>query len=354
MILSTPEQNLSSLDQTKDILSKVSEYFRQLNHDSKISTDISEELQQLSYSKNKSVPDLLAQSVPFCDKIEKLILLSHEIKNNSFRINLNLDVKIRFLKLTYEIIDEYWNIIPEVNQNEIRTSLESISSKTGKQIISSYFKNPSRLLALFFSLFHSFKDKGKSSAEINYYILRLSDSIRYKVGLLDFIFPGDKFLKSLLRKFYSGRFNARPSLRSLVRDVALEYNLGKSPEQIAKNNSLNLSLVHDLLLWYSTFREETDLEVFELSQKYNLLILNSTQASISSDHIGIKHFSGLRIGNTLEEQLRLNQPAMDLLKAWIDKSPSSDDASIEIMNDEFRDFQEIIDNNRPVGRNVFS
>jgi hypothetical protein len=354
MILSIPEQNLSSLDQTKDVLSKVSKYFRQLNHDSKISTDISEELQQLSYLKNKSVPDLLAQSVPFCNKIEELILLSHEIKNNSFRINLNLDVTIRFLKLTYEIINEYWNIIPEANQNEIKVSLESISSKTGKQIISSYFKDPSRLLAVFFYVFHSFKDKGKSSAEINYYILRLSDSIRYKVGLLDFMFPGDKLLKSFLRKLYSGRFNARPSLRSLVRDVALEYKLGKIPEQIAKDNSLNLSLVHDLLLLYSTFREETDLKIFELSQKYNLLTLSSMQAQSSRDYIGMESFSGLRIGNTLEEQLRLNRPAMDLLKAWIDKSPNSNDASIEIANDEFRDFQEIIDNNRPVERKVFS
>jgi hypothetical protein len=353
MILSIPEQNLSSLDQTKDVLSKVSEYFRRLNHDSKISTDISEELQQLSYSKNKSVPDLLAQSVPFCNKIEELILLSHEIKNNSFRISLNLDAKVRFLKLTHEIIDEYWNIIPEVNQNEIKASLESISSKTGKHIISSYFKNPSRLLAVFFYVFHSFKDKGKSSAEINYYILRLSDSIRYKVGLSDFMFPGDKLLKSFLRKLYSGRFNARPFLRSLIKDVALEYNLGKIPEQIAKDNSLNLDLVHDLLLWYSTFREETDLKIFEFSQKYKLLSSNSMQAQISKDCIGIKSFSGLRIGNTLEDQIRLNQPAMDLLTAWIDKSLNSNDASIEIVNDEFRDFQEIIDNNRPSGQKVF-
>jgi hypothetical protein len=353
MILSTPEQNLSFLDQTKDVLSKVSEYFRQLNHDPQISADVSEELQQLSNSKNKSVSDLLTQSVPFCNKTEKLILLSHEIKNNSFRTKLSHDKNIKFLQLTHEIIDEYWNILPEVNQNEIRTSLESISSKTGKQILSSYFKNPSRLLALFLVLFHSFQYKWKYFSEINYYILRLSDSIRDKVGLLDFTFPGDKLSKSLLRKLYSGRFNANPSLRSLIRDIALEYKLGESPEQIAKNNSLKLSFVYNLLVWYSTFREETDLEFFELSQKYNLLSLNSTQASISSDHIGVKHFFGLRIGNTLEEQLRLNQPAMDLLKAWIDKSPSSD-GSIEIMNDEFRDFQEIIDNNRPVGRKVFS
>jgi hypothetical protein len=31
-----------------------------------------------------------------------------------------------------------------------------------------------------------------------------------------------------------------------------------------------------------------------------------------------KHFPGLRIGNTPEEQLELNQPAMDLLQSWIE------------------------------------
>jgi hypothetical protein len=32
----------------------------------------------------------------------------------------------------------------------------------------------------------------------------------------------------------------------------------------------------------------------------------------------LKHFPGLRIGNTPEEQLELNQPAMDLLQSWIE------------------------------------
>jgi hypothetical protein len=33
----------------------------------------------------------------------------------------------------------------------------------------------------------------------------------------------------------------------------------------------------------------------------------------------LKHFPGLRIGNTPEEQLELNRPAMDLLQHWIDE-----------------------------------
>jgi hypothetical protein len=32
----------------------------------------------------------------------------------------------------------------------------------------------------------------------------------------------------------------------------------------------------------------------------------------------LKHFPGLRIGSTPEEQLELNQPAMDLLQSWIE------------------------------------
>jgi hypothetical protein len=65
---------------------------------------------------------------------------------------------------------------------------------------------------------------------------------------------------------------------------------------------------------------------------------------------GTNSFPDLRVGDSLEEQIELNKPAMRLLENWIheDNEPSVDS------DEEFKRFQEIVDSNRPPGRNVFS
>ncbi len=346
MILSTPEQNLSSLHPTRDILSKVSQYFRQLNYDAQNSIGVSEELLQLAHSKNKSMSDLLTQSIPFCEKTEELIFLSNKIKNNPFK--LDLANAIRATHLISEIIDDYWDIIPQTSQNEIRESLEIINVKTRRQSASIILKNSFILISnAFFALF---QNKAKA-VEMNYSIFKLSDSIKFRIGLTDFIFPGNKLVRDLYRKLNHKRFHSRHSLRSLVRDVALEYKLGKSPKEIADSSSMSLDSVYSMLFWYSMFREETDLSIVSLKKKYDLL--NSDLKAELGDCKEVKGFDALRVGDNIKEQLQVNQAAMSLLKTWIDKDRVNS-TEVELTDNELDDFQKIIDASRPVGRKVFS
>jgi hypothetical protein len=61
-------------------------------------------------------------------------------------------------------------------------------------------------------------------------------------------------------------------------------------------------------------------------------------------------FPDLRMGDPLDEQIELNQPAMRLLEKWIQR-----DIETSMDSDEdFKRFQDIIDSNRPPGSNVFS
>jgi hypothetical protein len=63
------------------------------------------------------------------------------------------------------------------------------------------------------------------------------------------------------------------------------------------------------------------------------------------------YFPSLRVGSNPEEQLQLNQPAMNLLEEWIHQSANEPPVDSD---EELADFQKVIDSHRPIGQKVFS
>lgn len=78
-------------------------------------------------------------------------------------------------------------------------------------------------------------------------------------------------------------------------------------------------------------------------------LLTDTRSGPPNPDRGTKGFYGLRIGNSLEEQIQLNQLAMRLLKSWNEKY-SEENIESEAT---FKLFQEIVDSHRLPKQNVF-